>query len=211
MQELNPENVSRVPDVPLDEIKERTYFTETVLGPDSISPKDLDGFLPDVEILCSVLNQPGNNAGRDKCSFGAFGHPEDLNPGDNMTAGQLNHSQNANNPFERYYDLVRQTIYTDLNERSVNHASFREINYPTLQDIVAMKMKEDLLAVGIVNVADSETHRMVLQIHDRSISCPLIFSAFSNSQPCRAMNMPASSRETFARILLTSGKVKSGK
>lgn len=87
MQKLNPENVSRVPDVPLDEIKERTNFTQPVLGLDSISPKNFYGLLPDVEVFRSILYQPGNNSGGGKCSLRAFGHTEDSNPGDNMTTG----------------------------------------------------------------------------------------------------------------------------
>ena len=31
-----------------------------------------------------------------------------------------------------------------------------------------MKLKEDLLAIRVKDVADSEIHRMVLQIHNRS-------------------------------------------
>ena len=44
-----------------------------------------------------------------------------------------------------------------------------------------MKLEEDLLAVGIEDVADPEIHRVVLQIHDCS-SRALYSSAFKNSK-----------------------------
>src|SRR6266496_3360903 len=93
MQQLDPENVARVTDVAFHEVKERTHFTHSVLWPYFVTSKDLDGFLPDVEILCSVLNESGNYPGRCQCAFRSSRHTQDLNAGNNISVGPLNHSQ----------------------------------------------------------------------------------------------------------------------
>ncbi|HEY0763764.1 MAG TPA: hypothetical protein VGD61_15430 [Pyrinomonadaceae bacterium] len=52
-----------------------------------------------------------------------------------------------------------------------------------------MKLEEDLLAVGIEDVADPEIHRVVLQIHDCS-SRALYFFSFQKLEGLIAMDMP---------------------
>jgi hypothetical protein len=59
VQQFDSENVTRVTDVAFHEVKERAHFPHSVLGPYFVRSKNLDGFLPDVKILCSVLDESG--------------------------------------------------------------------------------------------------------------------------------------------------------
>src|ERR1700730_5035015 len=93
MQQLDPENVTRVTNVAFHEVKERTHFTHSVLGPYFVSSKNLDGFLPDIEVFCALLDESGNYPGRRQCAVRPSGYTQDLNARNNISVGPLNHSQ----------------------------------------------------------------------------------------------------------------------
>ena len=97
---------------------------------------------------------------------------------------------NAKNPFERYDQTYAKPLNFNLYERAIDVPGLREINNPALQNVTAMKLEKDLFPFRIKDVADSEIHRMVLQIHDRSISSLRIFQLLT-SELSLAMNMPS--------------------
>src|SRR5687768_7056950 len=92
VQELHSEDVSRIANIAFDEIEERIRFTHSVLLADPVSPKDFDRFLSNVKILCACSNELANYFRCGQCAFRSSAHAYDLNPRNNIPAGQLNHS-----------------------------------------------------------------------------------------------------------------------
>jgi hypothetical protein len=56
VKQFDSKNIARVADVSFDEVKERANLTHAILWFYAGSSKDLDGFLPHVEVFRAILD-----------------------------------------------------------------------------------------------------------------------------------------------------------
>src|SRR6185369_15657729 len=93
VQQLHAKNVACVTDVSFHKIKERANFSESVLWRHLISTKYFDRFLSYVKIPGALLDQSRDYPCRHQCASRSSRHTQDPNARNDVSAGQLNHSQ----------------------------------------------------------------------------------------------------------------------
>src|SRR5215472_4315232 len=93
MQQFGPENVAGVTDVPAYPVEQRQHLARAVLGAYPVVAEDLDGLLPNVEILRALANQSPNEARSNQRARRTLGYPVDSNARYDESTAKLNHSQ----------------------------------------------------------------------------------------------------------------------
>jgi hypothetical protein len=138
MQQFGMKNVSGVPDVPLNPFEDCEDFAESIFRPYTVSSKNLDRFLPDVEILRAVANQICDQIRSNQRSFWASWNPNNSDARHNKAVAQPNHSQDTQYVLCGDDDWTIDAFHLDDNIRAALALVVRQVDDFSLKQIIAM-------------------------------------------------------------------------